>query len=442
MADIPAHKDDLCRSVPRECVDHVLPVVDLCSQVGARGCSPRIVKAHGGARTTLSLEFGRCVDQSGSFCCGVSSVMFEHALSILAAYKSWTHVTHWQTIDEFTILCKLSSLGDSCVVMRNSYPCNRKKIHVEYTRRSVEREAVMISGQSTVVASCMEGRGGERMRPGFAPCSECIPLRCGVAAHVRQVARTTRNINTVQQQNSNSSGAAAAVSPCPEDDNDECALAERVGDRREETPSRAAAGNARNAPTITDASGRAATRTASVALHDNAPLDVRVRAVRDITIPSKSLKDLVEPVKSNLMITKTFIHGDAMQCDKPAWRYELSLNWCGRGITQAERRQRTQPPRCCLSASVANASEILMSGSMTAKQLTCLILQKTSELHSACLCSINAPRIFCTLLQERSQNGEPELIAPDLSPRIESQQQQPHNPLAKVPVVYCWVPLA
>lgn len=406
-------------NVGSKCLQAAVPVVESCSATGARGCSPRIVKAHGGARTTLDIEFGRCLDKNGVYSPGVASSFFEHALSALSNYKNWTEVTQWQTIDEFTILCRLVSLGDSCVVIRNSYPSHRKKINVQYHRRSVESESILLSAPVTNPSATVD-----QMSDSITNAFTLSDSETCLAPGIRQVMNLTRKVNAIQHG-------------CVHEANRPTTNMHFQKSNQPRAGAGAGAGcNANTGP------------PASAVAYDIEPPDLRMRAIRDITLNPKTLKDLLEPAKSTLMIVKTFHQGSALRCDRPSWKYELSLNWCGRGVTQAERRQRTQPPRCCITISVVNALELMLSGHMTAARLAAVVLQKASELQRMCLSLCTSPKLFAVFApanyevpadHEDNKSNECELTAVEpTQPRVGTYATAG---VAKVPTTYVWVPL-
>lgn len=405
------------------CVPWLAKTMDASTRQGARGCSPRIVKACGGARTCAVLEFGRCLDSGTSFSNGVSAHIFERMLHCLSTCTSWTSVRQWEPVDEFTFLCKLPSLGESCVVMQNTYPSSRTHIHVEYCRRSIESERLLmtakyIEGGTAMTRQTSDGVQNVGVTPAllnhtriqsqqyidamlkhhetagslpahgtsgpFVPFvdAQAVAQLIGVNASAIAVASNIKEQDAVQQSQ-HSQHDLQKARDVPDPQGQHCPMHrsgahDHVGfSARREKEIRAAA-----TATITK---NLLLRTADYALRDTTPFDMRARIVRDIPVTHRTLKDLMEPARSEMCLRKVFNYGDPMSITTPAWSYEIKLNWSARGITQAERLQRTSAPRCTVSIRILNAPELLLSGGKSSAQLAALMLQKAVQLQNAAL---------------------------------------------------------
>jgi len=406
-------------------VPWVARTLEACVRPGARGCSPRVVQACGGVRTVASLEFGRCVDAGMSFSSGVSIEMLGAVLASLSSCREWHEVRNWETVDDFRLLCRLPALGESCVVMRNTYPASRTHVNTEHYRSSIESERLLLSarpgaGESAAQAARQEAtlyaqRSLQRSTDGAASHGLPVgPSRESGAPGSAESTRQRRAHEAADAVNVSARAVAAATAPSAAAVSHAGGVAQaavpssREGATGERTDRGAAprsarrgrgAGaahahahahahvgvSARRARELRAAASATVTaallaRTAETAITEPGPFDVRVRVEREVPVPASALRDLMEPARSDLQLMRTFRIGHAASATTPAWQYEVLLVWVARGVTQAERLQREKPPRCVVRLKLLNAAELLLSGARTVTQLATSMLAKALQL--------------------------------------------------------------
>lgn len=446
-------------SIPQEVMQHlvtkypqfyttlpwVAKTVEFSVKPGARGCSPRIVKACGGSKSSVSLQFGRCMDSGTSFSAGMSAEVFERIVNTLSQCHTWTAVRNWEPVDDFTFLCKLPSLGDSCVTMRNTYPSCRTKIETKHFRRSIESERLLMCGFVNTSATCSYEDVAASVRASAqayedslhkvarntAPANGCAHPQImtqnntlvslfdahaavsmiddnanatAAASHVKEHQKVHDSSNAAKIANASLSPDTACDAPLQKQ--------VRALSKQREREIRAAA-----TATITKL---LLLRTAEVALRDPCPFDMRVRVERDIAVSYRSLRDLMEPTRSELSLQKTFFYGDPMSVSAPAWAYEIKLSWTARGMTQAERMQRTCPPRCTVNIQILNASEMILAGEKTPLQIASMLLLKAVELQHASQ-KAATPTASSILVQKNSSSTALQVLdAHEVYGRVES----------------------
>ena len=412
-------------------VPWVARTLEACVRPGARGCSPRVVQACGGVRTIASLEFGRCVDAGMSFSSGVSIEMLGAVLASLSSCRDWHETRNWETVDEFRLLCRLPALGESCVVMRNTYPASRTHVNTEHYRSSIESERLLLCAQPGVGESAAhaarqaanvyaqsallqhaaddaatprhphgdDGRESRQRRAHEAADAVSVSARAAAAAtapnattgsHVPAVPGATANAAAASSGSSSRGGRGSSVGGPPG------SLADRtVGDSSASAHVGVSARRARELRAAASATVTAAllARTSETAISEPGPFDVRVRVEREVPVPTSALRDLMEPARSDLQLMRTFRIGHATSVTAPAWQYEVLLVWVARGVTQAERLQREKPPRCVVRLKLLNAAELLLSGARTVTQLATSMLAKALQLQDTLYAATHRSRV-------------------------------------------------
>jgi len=357
-----------------------------CTQRGARGCSPRVIDACGGTTTHVTLEFGRVLDNGRTFSSGISRGALGRLLTMLHECDQWTSMQRWEPVDKYTILYKLPNLGQSCVLMENKYRSNMT-IASRLLRHSIESECRFVAAPcaSTQVArerilnyssEILQLRGTEKPIKSVADQGnghiQGILLDKDREELVEDSKRgayvpVLRGAAGAEHGTSKTAGAtAAAVVAAASNGMVSSAQAQQVHDLRLAVES-----------TVTPS---LMSRTAELAYQESGPYDVRARVERYVQVRASSLRDIVEPARSETSLVTYFRKGDEASSTHPCWEYELQLSWVARGITRAERTQRERVPRCVVRLRCRNASELLLSGSYSYVRLATSMLYKMQQL--------------------------------------------------------------